>query len=165
MKGKWLFILVAVLSFSLGISQAWGTNLANLDSDEDGYTKGEKLQDHDGTWMKEQTDPGDPDSVFNSGDSDDIPSTGNFSISGKMGTRIIIPHTHIVTLTGNALNKTVNTDTEGNYTFTGLSNGTYTVSILDCSGFIPHKGYPAQREVTINNADVTSVNFREIRCK
>jgi len=59
-----------------------------------------------------------------------------------------------VTLSGGA-SKTVNATTSGTYIFTGITNGTYTVT--------PSKsGYtftPASRNTTVNNANVTNVNF------
>jgi uncharacterized protein (TIGR03437 family) len=71
--------------------------------------------------------------------------SGNTSSTGAGAT---------VTLTG-AGSATVTADASGNYSFTGLSNGTYTVA--------PSKsGYsfsPASQTVTINGANVTAVNF------
>jgi uncharacterized protein (TIGR03437 family) len=59
-----------------------------------------------------------------------------------------------VTLSG-AASAAVTADASGNYSFTGLSNGTYTVA--------PSKsGYtftPANRTVTVSGANVTAVNF------
>src|SRR6185295_14398555 len=59
----------------------------------------------------------------------------------------------VVTLGGTSL--TANVDSSGNYSFSGVSNGTYTVT--------PAKaGYtfsPATRSVTINGADVTGIAF------
>ena len=59
-----------------------------------------------------------------------------------------------MTLGGDSSGTTI-TDEDGNYSFTGLSNGTYTVT--------PTKdGYtfePTSRDVTISDADVTGVDF------
>ena len=62
-----------------------------------------------------------------------------------------------VTLTG-ASTATVTADASGNYSFTGLANGSYTVT--------PSKpGFtftPASQGVTVNNANVTGVNFSTV---
>ena len=59
-----------------------------------------------------------------------------------------------MTLSG-ARSATVTADASGNYTFSGLANGTYTVT--------PSKsGYtftPTSRTVTISGANVTGVSF------
>ncbi|MCX8022012.1 MAG: carboxypeptidase regulatory-like domain-containing protein [Syntrophorhabdaceae bacterium] len=47
------------------------------------------------------------------------------------------------------------TDANGNYTFTGLSNGTYTVTPSATGNYF----IPSSRTVTINNGNVTNVNF------
>lgn len=77
-------------------------------------------------------------------------TNSTFSISGS-----ISPVTGgsgaTVTLSG-AANATVTADASGNFSFTGLVNGSFTVTPT-------HAGYtfsPASRNVTINNANVTS---------
>jgi hypothetical protein len=47
------------------------------------------------------------------------------------------------------------TDTNGNYTITGLANGTYTVTPFKLSLTFT----PTSRRVTILDADATNVNF------
>src|SRR5215211_2431915 len=39
-------------------TKTWTTPLANKDSDSDGFTNGEELQDFDGAWVMGQPDPG-----------------------------------------------------------------------------------------------------------
>src|SRR6266567_492637 len=61
-----------------------------------------------------------------------------------------------VTLSG-AATATTTADSSGNYTFTGLSNGTYTAAPS-------HAGYtftPSSQNVTVNRANVTGVNFTD----
>jgi len=132
--------------------KVWSSTLATLDSDGDTYTNGEELQDPDGTWVKGQPQPGDPALVSNPGDSDSILSVEGFSISGTVTGKVSSGVT--IKLTGAASDTTV-TDTTGDYFFTGLSNGTYTVTPSK-SGY---KFRPKKKKVTINDADVTGVNF------
>ncbi len=51
----------------------WSSELANLDSDSDGFTNGEELMDPDGTWRSGSPDPGNPNNVGNPGDEKSIP--------------------------------------------------------------------------------------------
>lgn len=53
----------------------WSPALAALDSDGDGFTNGQELQDPEGTWTIGQPAPGDPTLVTNPGDPSDFPST------------------------------------------------------------------------------------------
>ncbi|MCX5884841.1 MAG: carboxypeptidase-like regulatory domain-containing protein [Proteobacteria bacterium] len=133
-------------------NKTWSSTLADLDSDGDGYTNGEELQDPNGTWVKGQPAPGDPDLVSNPGDRESIPPPPGFSISGNVSGAVSAGVT--ITLTGAAADTTV-TDATGDYIFTGLSNGNYTVT--------PSKtGYrfrPRKQKVTMSGADVTGVDF------
>jgi len=74
--------------------------------------------------------------------------SGNVTLSGSGLTGVTI------TLSGDSADSTT-TDSSGNYSFTGLSNGTYTVT--------PSKsGYtftPSSRAATISGANQTGVNF------
>jgi hypothetical protein len=54
-------------------TKTWTTDLANQDSDGDGFTNGEELQDPAGTWAIGQADPGDVGFVSNP--SDNNPAT------------------------------------------------------------------------------------------
>ncbi len=54
-------------------SVEWGPDLAALDSDGDGFTNGEELQDPDGTWTSGSPAPGDPMLVTNPGDASSFP--------------------------------------------------------------------------------------------
>ncbi|MCZ7602594.1 MAG: T9SS type A sorting domain-containing protein [Melioribacteraceae bacterium] len=51
----------------------WGSQLAALDSDGDGFTNGEELQDPNGTWTTGSSQPGNPEFVTNPGDPNDFP--------------------------------------------------------------------------------------------
>ena len=62
-----------------------------------------------------------------------------------------------VALSG-ATSASTTTDSAGNYTFTGLANGTYVVTPS-------HTGYtftPSTQSVTVNGANVTAVNFSAV---
>ena len=56
-----------------GVEEFWGPELAALDSDGDGRTNGEELQDPLGLWKIEEPLPGDPSLVTNPGMADDAP--------------------------------------------------------------------------------------------
>jgi len=81
------------------------------------------------------------------------PSPQTYSISGTVSPTAGGSGATL-TLSGSA-NGIATADSSGNYTFTGLSNGTYAV--------VPsHSGYtfnPASQSATINGANVTGVNF------
>ena len=53
----------------------WGAALAVIDSDGDGFSNGEELQDPDGAWQNGQPAPGDPSLVTNPGSPDDFPTS------------------------------------------------------------------------------------------
>ncbi|MBE0643725.1 MAG: T9SS type A sorting domain-containing protein [Bacteroidetes bacterium] len=53
----------------------WSAALAALDSDGDGFTNGQELQDPEGTWVIGQPAPGDLALVTNPGDANDFPNT------------------------------------------------------------------------------------------
>jgi hypothetical protein len=53
----------------------WGPALANLDSDGDGFSNGEELQDPSGSWQTGQPAPGDPSLVTNPGLASDFPTS------------------------------------------------------------------------------------------
>lgn len=55
----------------------WGPELASLDSDGDGFTNGEELQDPEGTWTPGDPNPGDPALVTSPGDPGDFPTSVN----------------------------------------------------------------------------------------
>ncbi len=79
--------------------------------------------------------------------------TNTYSISGTI-TPTAGGSGATVTLSGPAA-ATTTTNTSGNYTFTGLANGTYTVTPSNT-------GYtftPANQSVTVNGANQTGVNF------
>jgi Carboxypeptidase regulatory-like domain/CarboxypepD_reg-like domain len=76
-----------------------------------------------------------------------------FSISGTIGP-VIGWSGATVTLSGSA-GATATSDASGNYSFNGLSNGTYTVTPS-------HTGYsfnPSGRTVAVSGANVTGINF------
>ena len=51
----------------------WSPQLAQMDSDHDGYTNGQELQDPNGNWTEGQPDPGDPNLVSNPDDPNSTP--------------------------------------------------------------------------------------------
>jgi len=53
----------------------WGPELAALDSDGDGFTNGEELQDPNGLWTEGSANPGDPTLVTHPGSPDDFPTS------------------------------------------------------------------------------------------
>ena len=79
-------------------------------------------------------------------------SSNTFSISGTIGPAV--DGSGITVTLGGAANATTTTSS-GNYSFTGLANGSYTVTASK-TGFTFS---PASSPVTVNGANVTSVNF------
>jgi len=84
-------------------------------------------------------------------------TTGSFSISGNINFRGVAIRGVTVTARGPAV-QTVVTDAQGNYTLTGLPNGTYSVTPF-FGGF---RFDPSLRGVTVNGANVAGRNFRAI---
>jgi len=82
-------------------------------------------------------------------------STTTFSISGTISGPGGSAAT--VNLTGTST-ATVTADASGNYTFTGLNNGSYTVTPSK-TGFT---FTPANQPATVNNANVTALNFSTV---
>ncbi|MFC2131870.1 T9SS type A sorting domain-containing protein [Bacteroidota bacterium] len=62
-------------NFLDGQDVTWNEVLAALDSDGDGYTNGEELQDPDGVWKIGDSDPGNLELVSNPGDESSVPNT------------------------------------------------------------------------------------------
>jgi hypothetical protein len=60
-----------------------------------------------------------------------------------------------MTLSGDISAITTTTDSSGNYTFSGLSNGSYIVE----PSLSNYTFSPASTQVTVSEADVTGVNF------
>jgi hypothetical protein len=58
----------------------WSPALAALDSDGDGFTNGQELQDPSGSWTPGQPAPGDPSLVTNPGDPNDFPNTTSVEV-------------------------------------------------------------------------------------
>ncbi len=58
-----------------GLEGFWGPELAALDSDGDGFTNGEELQDPDGIWSEGFANPGDPALVTHPGNPNDFPTS------------------------------------------------------------------------------------------
>ena len=56
-----------------GSESFWGPQIAGLDSDGDGFTNGEELQDPNGEWIPGTASPGDITLVTNPGDPNDFP--------------------------------------------------------------------------------------------
>jgi len=55
----------------------WGSALATLDSDGDGFTNGQELQDPNGTWQTGQSAPGNASLVFKPGSASSLPPATN----------------------------------------------------------------------------------------
>lgn len=53
----------------------WSNDLAGLDSDKDGFTNGQELQDSNGDWKVGLSDPGDRNLVTNPGNSSSFPTS------------------------------------------------------------------------------------------
>jgi len=62
-----------------GHEEFWGSGLAKLDSDGDGKTNGQELQDPNGTWKSGQQDPGIFSAVSNPGDPLSVTSVLNIA--------------------------------------------------------------------------------------
>ena len=62
-----------------GREDFWGPELAVLDSDGDGFTNGEELQDPDGAWTEGSANPGDASLVTHPGNADDFPTSVLFA--------------------------------------------------------------------------------------
>lgn len=61
----------------------WGPALAGLDSDQDGRTNGQELQDPAGSWRRGQPQPGDPAAVTNPGVAEPrVPALGGWARAG-----------------------------------------------------------------------------------
>lgn len=58
-----------------GTESFWSPALAALDSDGDGFTNGEELQDPNGVWVEGTANPGDANLVTNPGDAGSIPTS------------------------------------------------------------------------------------------
>jgi len=79
-------------------------------------------------------------------------SPTSFSISGTVSGAVSSDVS--MTLSGTS-SGTVKTDASGNYTFTGLANGSYTIT-PSLSGYVFN---PVSEAVKINGANITSINF------
>lgn len=82
-----------------------------------------------------------------------VPATLTFSLSGSVSPATAGAGT-ILTLSGNS-SATTSADSNGNFSFSGLSNGTYTVSASSQTALVT----PSAQTVTINSSNVTGVNF------
>jgi N-acetylneuraminic acid mutarotase/surface antigen len=80
------------------------------------------------------------------------PAQNTYRISGTVSGAIVSGVT--ITLTGASSNSTT-TDASGNYTFTGLANGSYTITASKTG----YSFSPASINATVNYADVTGQNF------
>jgi beta-glucanase (GH16 family) len=81
------------------------------------------------------------------------PQTATYSISGTISPATVGSGS-LVTLSGTA-NATTTADASGNYSFTGLANGSYTVTPSSKTATFS----PTSQGVTINSANVMGVNF------
>src|SRR5262245_6914044 len=78
--------------------KTWTLDLANQDSDGDGFTNGEELQDPDGTWAIGKPDPGDVSFVSNPSDS----NPGNDSYECSLNYRATPPAPLLLDIIGYA---------------------------------------------------------------
>lgn len=62
-------------NFLQGGNVVWGSALATLDADGDGFTNGQELQDPNGTWSSGDAAPGNPSFVSLPGDASSLPNT------------------------------------------------------------------------------------------
>ncbi len=58
-----------------GNESFWDAELASLDSDGDGFTNGEELQDPNGEWHEGNANPGDANFITNPGNADSVPTS------------------------------------------------------------------------------------------
>ncbi|MFH1052205.1 MAG: T9SS type A sorting domain-containing protein [bacterium] len=73
----------------------WSAQFATLDSDGDGFTNGEELQDPEGTWQQGNPAPGEASLVTNPGDASSFPNTSfveDFPISSGFKINSIYPN-------------------------------------------------------------------------
>ena len=81
--------------------------------------------------------------------------SGQISNSNNCGTTV--PTITLTLKQGSTTIQTTTTDSNGNYAFTGIANGTYTItpSIAGPTSVF----YPATQSVTVNNGNITNSNF------
>lgn len=79
-----------------------------------------------------------------------------YSISGRVVTTTGVSISGVTMTLSGAAGGSTTTDAFGRYRFTGLANGNYTIT-PSMTGFT---FTPTSRNVTVNNANVTGVNFR-----
>ena len=82
-----------------------------------------------------------------------------FSISGNVGETPFISNgtPNVTVVLSGAASASTTTDVNGNYTFSGLSNGNYVVTPTP-----PPVVYPAFQNVIISGTDVSGINFAEL---
>ena len=80
--------------------------------------------------------------------------TPTYSVSGTITSNSVAQSGVIVALTGTTTGAAI-TDASGNYSFTGLPNGSYTATPTK----IGHYFTPGQISVTVSNANTTGNNF------
>jgi hypothetical protein len=83
---------------------------------------------------------------------------GKISLNGACGSPSVPAITvALLTSPGGTVVKTVTTDTSGNFTFTGVHNGSYTIapSIAGPSSMF----YPATQSITVHDADLSGESF------
>lgn len=82
-----------------------------------------------------------------------------YSISGRVTDSRRKPLSGVTLTLSGAANKTTVTDSLGNYSFTGLANGSYVVT----PSFAGYRFIPSKRSVGVSGANVTSRNFYGVR--
>jgi hypothetical protein len=78
-----------------------------------------------------------------------------YSISGRFQTTVGSSIFGVTVILTGAANRTTTTNGFGQYSFTGLANGIYTVTPSQTGRTFT----PVNRNVTLNNANVTGQNF------
>ena len=80
----------------------WNSTLASIDSDGDGFTNGQELQDPEGSWKTGTANPGTPSMVANPGNLNSIPSGTSVEIFAlKSGFNLVSVSPNPVTTNSN----------------------------------------------------------------
>ena len=79
----------AVEAGLIGSNVDWGSALASLDSDGDGFTNGQELQDPNGTWTTMLPAPGNPSLVSKPGNAGSIPQSNSNPTLNSIGNRSV----------------------------------------------------------------------------
>lgn len=155
--------------------KTWTTGLANKDSDSDGFTNGEELQDFDGVWAIGQPDPGSTFYVSNPSDRGSVPAPplvsdiGNFFgsvASGPVAFFVFIdfhalPIDRVEYTIRNSNGETVFTDTATDPTppFNYLSSQWNTTQVPNGDYTITAEAVEARKKDVVPRSSVFSETF------